>query len=179
MRLFTAIELPEEIKDYLFSIKDEFNRDLAKVNWVAKSKLHITLKFLGEVNEKILPGIIEKLKKIKFDSFELELDNLGIFPNENYARVLWVGVKNFNKVIGLQQNVEDELRDYFEKDKEFSAHITLGRIKIIKDKSEFKEILNKIKIKKLRFKVNSFSLIKSELTRAGPKYTNVEKFVSK
>ncbi len=178
MRLFIAIELPEEVRDYLFGIKEEFNRDLAKVNWVAKSKIHLTLKFLGNVDEKIIPRIIGKLKEIKFDSFELELDNFSAFPNENNIRVLWVGVMNFNKVIELQQEIEDQLRDYFEKDREFSAHITLGRVKTIKAKNEFKEVFKKIKIQKMKFTVNSFSLIQSQLSRAGPKYSNVEKFQS-
>ena len=135
MRLFIAIELPKEVKDYLFSIKDNFNKDLAKINWVAKSKIHLTLKFLGNVDDKIIPKINEKLKEIKFDAFELELDDFGAFPTENYIRVLWVGVKNFNKVIELQQDVEEKIRNYFEKDKEFSAHITIGRVKTIKDKN--------------------------------------------
>ncbi len=178
MRLFIAIEIPEEIRNYLFRIKDNFNRNLAKVNWTAKSRIHITLKFLGEVDEKLIPKLIEKLKEIKFESFELGLDSLGVFPNESHARVLWVGVENFNKVIELQQDIEEKLMDYFEKDKEFSAHITLGRIKVVKDKSKFKMAFRKIKIARHKFKVDSFSLIKSELSRAGPTYTIVDKFVS-
>lgn len=179
MRLFIAIEIPREVKDYLFTIKNNFNKNLAKVNWIAKKNLHLTLKFLGNIDEKLIPKIIEKLNEIKFDSFELELDNLDSFPNPNYMKVLWVGVKNFNKVIELQSEVEEKLREYFEKDKEFSAHITLGRIKFVKDKPEFNSILKKTKINKIKFKVDSFSLIKSELSKNGPTYINLEKFLSK
>ena len=179
MRAFIAIEIPKEVRDYLFKIKDNFNRDLVKVNWTAKSRIHLTLKFLGEVHEKLLLRLIEKLKEIKFNDFELELENLEVFPNENHAKVLWVGVKNFNKVIELQQDIEEKLMDDFEKDKEFSAHITLGRVKVVKDNSKFKMAFRKIKIVKHKFKVDSFSLIKSELSSAGPKYTTIEKFYSK
>ncbi|MEK6936488.1 MAG: RNA 2',3'-cyclic phosphodiesterase [Nanoarchaeota archaeon] len=179
MRLFTAIELPGEVKDYLFSLKGNFSKDLVKVNWVGKKNIHLTLKFLGNVDDKLVTRVIGKLKEINFKEFELELDNLGVFPNEDYARVLWVGVKNFNKVIELQQDIEEKLRDYFEKDKEFSAHITLGRVKQIKNQYKFKEVFRNFKIKNLKFKVDHFSLIKSELSRTGSKYTVIEKFVSK
>ena len=82
MRLFLAIELPDEVKDYLFSIKDNF-KDWARVNWIGKKNLHLTLKFLGNVDEKLINKIIEKLREVKFSKFDLELDNLGVFPSEN------------------------------------------------------------------------------------------------
>src|SRR3989344_1091987 len=170
MRLFIAIELPKEIRDYLFDIRNNLDKGLAKINWVAKKNIHLTLKFLGDVDDKIVPEIISKLKEITFDEFKLELDKLGVFPNENHVNVLWVGVKNFNKVIELQQEIEEKLRDYFQKDREFSAHITLGRVKAIKDKNQFSKTFKNIKINKMSFDVNSFSLIKSELSRSGPNY---------
>ena len=176
MRLFLAIELPEEVKNYLFTIKDKFSRDLAKVNWVAKKNIHLTLKFLGEVDDKIVNNILTELKKIKFEKFTLELDNLGVFPNENYIRVLWVGLNNFNKVIELQQDIEEKLSKYFSKDKEFSCHITLGRVKFLKDKKAFNEIIKNIKMEKLKFLVEHFSLIKSYLSKDSPKYSVIETF---
>ena len=176
MRLFLAIELPEEIKDYLFTIKYNFSRDLAKVNWVAKKNLHLTLKFLNEVDEKKVSDIIKLLKEIKFSEFEVELDELSVFPNTNYVKVLWVGIKNFNKVIELHQDVEEKLNKYFSKDKEFSCHITLGRVKVVKDKKSFNEIIKNIKIQKLKFNVDSFTLFKSELSKDSPRYSVVEKF---
>jgi len=176
MRLFLAIELNNEIKDYLFTIKNKFSKDLAKVNWVAKKNIHLTLKFLNEVDEKLVAELIELLKEIKFDEFDVELDDLGVFPNEKNVKVLWVGVKNFNKVIELHQDVEEKLRKYFINDKEFSCHITLGRVKIFKEKSLFSDIIKNIKIEKLKFKVDSFILFKSELSKDSPKYIIIEKF---
>ena len=81
MRFFVAIELPEEVRDYLFTLKNKFHKDLAKVHWVAKKHIHLTLKFLGEVDEKLIKIFIEELNKIKFRPFELELDKLGAFPS--------------------------------------------------------------------------------------------------
>lgn len=174
MRLFIAIELPKEVKDYLFTIKDNF-KSLAKVNWTAKKNLHLTLKFLGEVDDKLISEIISLLKQVKFKEFELETDNLGFFP-KNYIKVIWVGVNNFNKVIELQQDIDEILSKYFGKEKEFSCHITLGRVKLIQNKKEFLERANKLSLQKMKFKVNSFSLFKSELSKDGPQYSIIETF---
>ena len=67
MRLFIAIELPDEVKDYLFTIKNNFSMGLAKVNWTAKKNLHLSLKFLGKVDDKLLNTIIGALNEIKFN----------------------------------------------------------------------------------------------------------------
>jgi len=179
MRLFIAIKLPGEARDYLFTIKNNFSRDLAKVKWVGKKQIHLTLKFLGEVDEKIIKEIISKLKEVEFKEFELELDDLGFFPNEDYIKVLWVGVKNFNKIIELHDDIDEKLSKYFTKDREFSCHITLGRIKFVKDKKYFLDIIKKTKIEKLKFSVKSFSLIKSELSKDGSKYIDIENFYNK
>ncbi|MBI2671444.1 RNA 2',3'-cyclic phosphodiesterase [Candidatus Woesearchaeota archaeon] len=178
MRLFIAIEIPGEIKDYLFSIKNNFKNDIAKVNWVAKKNIHLTLKFLSDVDEKLIKEIINKLNEVKFNKFDLELDKLGFFPNEDYIKVMWAGVKDPVKVMELQQDIEENLSNYFKKENEFSAHITIGRVKFIKKKKEFLEISKKIKIEKMSFKVTNFKLIKSELSKDGPKYTLIEEFKS-
>lgn len=179
MRLFLAIDLPKEIRDHLFTIKDKFSKDFAKINWVAKKNIHLTLKFLGAVDDKLITKIVEKLNEINFNSFELELDKLGVFPNLNSIRVLWVDVKNFNKVIELQQDIEEKIINFFEKDGEFSCHITLGRVKLIKNKNEFKNILKNLQVKNLKFRVENFTLFKSELSKDGPKYSIIQKFQAK
>ena len=175
MRLFIAIELPGEVRDYLFSIKNNFQNS-AKVNWTAKKNLHLTLKFLGEVKEDLVPEIISLLKTVEFRKFELELNELGVFPNRNYFKILWVGINNFNKVIELQQEIEEKLSKYFSKDKEFSCHITIGRIKSLKDRKLFLESLN-TPVNKIKFIVNCFYLYKSDLTKDGPKYKKIDTFL--
>ena len=87
MRLFIAINLPKEVKDYLWELKEEF-RELGKFNLTAKSKYHITLKFLGEIKEDKLVEIKEKLSEIKFSSFETSLNKLGCFND----RILWINL---------------------------------------------------------------------------------------
>jgi len=89
MRTFIAINLPKEVKDYLFDLQKEF-RDSGKINFVHKSNLHLTIKFLGQVDENKLKEIKEKLSNIKFKPFEVYLNNTGIFPNKDFIRILWV-----------------------------------------------------------------------------------------
>ena len=176
MRLFIAIFLPEEILNYLYQVENKLKRNLpAKINWVAKSKIHITLKFIGEVSENNINSIKERLNKIKFKSFKVKLDKLGVFPNDNYVRVIWVGLKPAGKVIELQQKIDSELLDLFSKEQRFSAHITLARVKFIKDKEEFKKNL-KFDISEKEFEINEFCLVKSELSKDGAKYEILERF---
>jgi 2'-5' RNA ligase len=169
MRLFIAISLPKEIKDYLWELKEEF-RESGKINFTAKSRYHITLKFLGEVKEEKLEEIKEKLSKVKFNSFETSLNELGHFNNN----ILWINVKPNEEVLSLSKRI-DEMVIEFPNPHDFSFHITLGRIKSLKNEKKFEEKL-KIDIKKLKFKINSFELMRSNLSKDGPKYKVIEKF---
>lgn len=172
MRAFIAIETPEEISKALKELQTKF-KDLGRINFT-QDPYHLTFKFLGEISENQSSQIKEILKSIKFKPFELELTNLGAFPNEDYIRVIWVGVKG-SEVNELQQQIDSKLAGMFGKDLRFHAHITLGRVKFIKNKEKIKEVL-KTKIPSLKFEVKEFKLIKSILTPKGPEYEDVEVF---
>ncbi len=176
MRLFIGIFLPKEVLDYLYEAQNRLKKNLpAKITWVHKKILHLSLKFIGEVNENKINEIKERLNEIKFKSFKVKLDKIGVFPNENYIRVIWISLNPKEKVIELQQKVDSELLDLFPKDQRFSAHMTFGRVKFIKDKEDFKKNL-KIDIEEKEFEVNEFCLVKSELNKDGPKYEILERF---
>ena len=91
MRAFIAIEIPEEISNVLEDLQKKF-QGLGKINFT-KKPYHLTLKFLGDVAEEQIAKIKLLLNDIKLKPFELELTNLGVFLNENYIKVIWVGVK--------------------------------------------------------------------------------------
>lgn len=173
MRTFIAIDLPKEIKDYLYELQNKLRVLPAKVKWTAKKNLHLTLLFIGEINENRLYQIKERLNSIKLKKFEANLDKIGVFPNENYIKIIWVSLNPKNKIIELQQKIDSELLDLIKRDKEFNVHLTLGRVKFVKNKQEFKEKL-KLDIEKKNFEINEFKLIKSDLTKDGPQYTNLE-----
>jgi|SRR3989344_6266796 len=171
MRIFIAVNLPKEVKDYLFDLEKDF-KSLGKINFVPKKNLHITLKFIGEIKEDKLNIIKERLKKIKLTSFEVSLDKLEIFPNIESMKVLFVSLAPKEKMQELFNNVDGSLIEY-PNDYSFSDHITLGRIKSLKNKENLIKKLN-TKIKSIKFKINSFELMKSELSKDGSRYSVLE-----
>jgi len=175
MRLFISIDLPKEVKDYLFDLQKRFY-GLGKINWVSKRNLHLTLKFFGEVKDSDLNEIEKILNEIKFNKFRISLMGSGVFPTKSYIRILWIGLSPISKIMDLQKKIDEELLLKFPKDQKFLVHLTLGRIKFLKNKEKFLELLEELKIEELSFNVDSFGLIKSELTKDGPKYEVLKKY---
>jgi 2'-5' RNA ligase len=176
MRLFIAIEVSEEIKEELTKIQSGIENDLVKAKWVNQNQMHLTLKFLGEVNEERVEIIKEKLSEIKTKPFFVVLDKIGFFPSEDYIRVVWIGLKPINKIVELQKKIDESLKELFPLDKRFHPHITIARVRFVKEKKEFIENINKIEIKKKEFQINKFKLVKSTLTREGPTYEDIEAY---
>jgi len=174
MRLFIAIEAPEEIRNYFLELQKQISNDLAKI--VFTKSFHLTLKFLGEADESKKDRVIELLRKVKFEHFIAALSDMGIFPSENYMRVLWVGLEPKGKIVELQQKIDDILANLFPKDKRFHPHITLGRVKFVNDKKKIMGFLKGMDIEKKSFEIKDFRLIKSTLTPEGPVYEVLEKF---
>ena len=176
MRLFIAIKIPEDIKEYLAKIQENIEINSNKIRFVKKEQIHLTLKFLGEVQPNIAEEIKNNLKKITFSPFSANLDKIGVFPSESYIRVIWVGLKPEEPILELQKSIDDNLKKLFKKEKNFKGHITLARIKFIEDKKKFIDKLKKIKIKDKKIDINNFKLIKSTLTPQGPVYEELEVF---
>ena len=163
MKLFIGIDLPEEIKNYLYEIQNKIkNNKLAKINWVFKKNLHLTLKFLGEMEENKLSLLKERLSNIKNQKFNLTLLPMGIFPDVNNPRIMWVGIKKEEKLFELQRKIDESTIDLSNESMSFAAHLTLGRIKLIKNKKEFLKQFEEIKIEDLNFKIKKFALFKSK-----------------
>ena len=169
MRCFIAIDLENDyFKELQSQIKD--------VKGTFPKSFHLTLKFLGEVEENKADKIKELLRNIRFGQFKIYSSNIGFFPNENYIRVVWVGLEPRDRIIELQKKIDNELLKLFPKEKKFEPHITLARIKYIKDKGKFKELVKNIKVEKIEFKVDNFKLMKSTLTKQGPIYEVIVEF---
>lgn len=172
MRLFIAIDL-EELKDHFKELQNQIPKEFAKLNPV--SSFHLTLRFLGDTDK--APEIEEELEKITFKPFKLHLDKIGVFPDESYIRVVWIGLKGDNSLGKLQKDIEAALEKFhFKKDFEFQAHITLARIKFISNRQGFIEKIKKIKIEPKEITINKFKLIESTLTRNGPVYEDIKVF---
>ncbi len=176
-RVFIGISLPIKIKDYLFEIERQLQKLPIKCKFVPKKNLHITLKFIPEAEENDIEIIKEKLKEIKLSKFKCILTNLDFFPKKDKARVIWIGLDNKEELFNLQREIDSSLLGFVNTDKqEFKSHITLGRIKFIKNKETFSKEVSQIKIENLEFEVDSFSLFESKLTKDGSFYKIIENY---
>ena len=173
-RIFIAFDVSDEARDYLFNLQKELSK-FVKAKWVEKKNIHLTLKFLGEIDDEKLEKLKKELSKIKFKRFDVVLDELGVFPDENFTRVIWVGLKG-EGIFNLQKKIDEELLELFSQDQKFTSHITLGRVKAVKDKEKLKEFFSKIKIDEIKFTVDNFKLYRSELSKDGPKYYLLEEY---
>jgi len=176
MRAFIAFEMPEEIKKILLDAQKQINTEKAKIR--SAKAFHLTLKFLGEVEDKKIEGIKSALNGIKFKKFNTILTEIGVFPNESYIRVVWAGLEDSEgKIKKLQQEIDSKIELLgFKKDTRFHPHLTLARVKFVKDKQDFIKSLKEIKIEKKAFEVSEFKLIKSTLTGEGPVYEDLAVF---
>lgn len=177
MRLFIGIEIPDNTKDYLISIGKIISLHSGHYKFLNKEQIHITLKFLGEVPPNKLNNIIESLEKIKFNHFSVSLTKIGFFQNENHIRVIWVGLEPEKELNELQKQIDNSLKQLFNKEKAFKAHLTLARVKNIENKKTFFEGIRKLNIKNEKIYVNNFKLIKSTLTPKGPVYEDLKIFM--
>ncbi len=172
MRTFIAINLPDRIKDKISEMTKEFPEKGVKK--VEKQNLHLTLKFLGDVDEKKLEEIKQILKTIDYSKFEISLKNIGFFPNKDFIKVVWLGIeKGRNEVIGLQKQIDQKLEKCgFISEKNYEPHLTIARVKFLKDKKEFLDKLKKIKFED-NFSVSGSGLMESNLSSLGPVYKEI------
>uniref|UniRef100_A0A7C2K206 RNA 2',3'-cyclic phosphodiesterase n=1 Tax=candidate division WOR-3 bacterium TaxID=2052148 RepID=A0A7C2K206_UNCW3 len=175
MRVFTAFELPESIKDEIYKIINEKSALLRNVKWVEKENLHITCKFLGEISEKQLQELLSKLEKKfkKGEKIRISITNFGCFPNFRNPRVMWLGVQGevdkLKKVWGSLEEVSKILK-IGEREKEYIPHVTIGRLKssIILDKDW-------VKYTSKEFEITHLTVFQSTLTPTGPVYKSIVK----
>jgi len=180
VRLFIAIPLEEHVKSHL----DHLRRDLqgnipSGISWVRIDSIHLTLKFLGEVDERNIPGLTGALMRVcgQFDGFTLGFQGLGCFPNIRQARVIWAGSARCAPLIALQSAVEEACRDlgFPVEERRFSPHLTLGRIKNALKPADIAYLEEKIRATStseiIPMTISEVILFKSELQRDGAKYS--------
>ncbi|MBW3013708.1 RNA 2',3'-cyclic phosphodiesterase [Candidatus Woesearchaeota archaeon] len=173
MRLFIAVKVPGEIEEELRRIQDGLNQEGLKL----PKEFHITLKFLGEIDEKDIDSLKTKLTNISFNSFKLTLYGLDVFTPKR-IRVVHISVKPPEQVTELFEKIH-KATDEIPIDHPFTAHITIARVKFLEDRKAFLDKVDKINVKPLEFNINAFYLIKSTLTGTGPIYEDMGEFPAK
>ncbi len=178
IRAFFAVELEdEELKKKILAIQSQLDFPDTRIAFVTPENLHFTMKFLGDIDEQIIPELQAAAEKITFNSFELKMTGLGCLPNFSYINAIYIGVTEGFPELSAVANKIEALSGKFNFKKEnrpFRAHLTIGRVKRIRDKNL---LINKLKEnEKTEFGkiiVKSFKLKKSVRTPQGPIYTDL------
>lgn len=168
-RLFVAIDLPDDIRDRL----TELCKGISGAKWVSRDQMHLTLRFIGDVDEKPFQAIRTLLGDIRCEPFEVTLKGVGQFPPKGAARVLWVGLDAPPALNALQRKIELALTGLglAPEDRPFSPHITLARMKA----PPLPEAMRQFMSKNATFEthpvpVSEFVLYSSFLRPEGPFY---------
>lgn len=174
-RTFIAIKIHPN--DKMRMILDYFKQTLAeeKIKWVDPENMHITLAFLGDTNEKVIPNISEKLIRMSLDYFPFELvfRSVGVFKNMRDPRVIWIGTETNPVLQDLKMRIDNELSEYgFEKEtREFRPHLTLGRIKWISKVAALETSIQKYKDQEVQREfISEIIYYESILKSEGPEY---------
>lgn len=173
LRLFFAVNFSEEIKKKFYEISFQLQKFKEPIKYEAIEKLHLTLLFLGNVDESLIPELDSRAREISknYSTTELYFDRLGVFKNFRQLRVIWVGTKDNENLRKLSLELITLANDLNIKidEKEFSPHITIGRVKgIVSDK--FIEYLRSFSFEPFTAKIDSFELMESKLEPSGSKY---------
>lgn len=181
MRTFIAIEIPSEIKAAIADLQTRLRSAGADVNWTKPENLHLTLNFLGEVDEKRIVEVEKACVDLaaEFQPFTLSLSDTGAFPNTRQPRVLWAGLSGeTGNVVEMHRRLDERLAliGFKREEKRFHPHLTIGRLKSNKKTRELLALVDAHRLPELSFEVAEIVLMKSELHPAGAEYTPMARF---
>ena len=180
IRAFLAVDIDEDLKPKIYKIIKQFKNTDANIKYVELENLHLTLKFFGDIDTnglKLLKNAIINATS-EFESFKINIKGCGAFPNNDHIKVIWVGIDGDAIIKDLHKRLDEEFSKIgIDKDRRFSTHLTIGRMKSAKNKAKVKstiEEFNDFEIGEMQ--VSSISLKKSTLTPQGPIYEDLEIF---
>ncbi len=180
-RIFAAIKIDpgEKFMKSFREIRSGLNSE--NIKWVEERNIHITIKFFGETNESLLPGISIALGKIAHNSglLTFRLSGLGLFGSRYQPRVVWSGIDPVEPMTGFMKTVQKEMEKFgFESDRQNTVpHLSLGRIKFLKDKQLFQKVMDANReIHSDVIQTEECILYESILQKEGPRYIVLGKF---
>lgn len=183
LRCFVAVQLPVGVKDGLCGLQRELVSCGGDVKWVERDNLHLTLRFLGDVEPGVVSRLSGRLRVVvsQLAPFGLEVLGAGAFPSSRKPRVLWVGVcgRDMPRLHSLFQAVEREVTDAGipAEQRGLSPHITIGRIRNpVPNECLERELETRARMSLGALPVNRAVLYRSELAPSGPTYTEVDQF---
>ncbi len=181
-RVFVAVDVGDAVRAeaarviQAISGRIEAVKTPPKVTWVRPQALHVTIRFIGEIDEAALPGLCERLSgPIAMPPFEVEWRGLGAFPSPRHPRALWLGVVSGGAALGaLEAEVSRRLAGTLDPEvKPLLPHLTLGRIKMAGAGMDWPKVLQSIEVRGARSPVDRVTLYRSHLSQRGPHYTGL------
>lgn len=180
VRAFLAIDLDEDLKPKINKIIKEFKKIDTRIKYVELANLHLTLKFFGDIDTNGLDVLKKAISNVvsDFEPFSIKVRGCGAFPNTSHIKVIWVGIEDDAIIRALHDKLDKEFtRLGFDKDKKFSTHLTIGRMKTAKNKKQVKEVIEEFEEFEIgEMNVDRIILKKSTLTPSGPIYEDMEIF---
>ncbi len=135
LRTFIAVGISKAVRDHLVTLQETLARAGVEVKWVEPENLHLTLLFLGEVEDRAVPEVCRVVGECarQFAPFEMSVETAGCFPHPRRPRTLWVGVgEGKQELVALHDALEPPLLDlgcYRREERGYTPHLTLGRVK--------------------------------------------------
>jgi 2'-5' RNA ligase len=176
MRTFIAIDLSVEIKNQLSHLVNFLKPPARDIKWVARENYHLTLNFLGEIDDRqvdIIRTVLDEVVK-RHNQFVLTMKGAGSFPRgQSRMRVIWVGVAEESELLSLQQDVEESLfrKNFRREERPFSPHLTIGRAKVPENQERLRKELEKYSQKEFgSMLVKEITFFQSILRPEGPEY---------
>ncbi len=178
MRLFVAIPVDDQIKSRMLKVRDRIDVSDARVRWCSAEQLHLTLKFIGEVEDSLVKPICDAVQRVadKTPPLDMEIGETGCFPETDPARVIWVGGADSSATLPqVVHTLEDDLAPLgIAKEKRtFSEHFTIGRVKFDHSRGRLRESVMAAGFGACRQAVRELVLYQSTLCQSGAQYASV------
>jgi 2'-5' RNA ligase len=178
IRSFIAFDISsEEILKKISGVQEKLVRTEADLKIVKPKNVHITMRFLGEISPEALEKVIEQIKEIKSQSFDVEFKEIGTFPSIKYPRVIWIGIKKgASELKEIHDRLEPRLRKigFIPDKKGFSPHLTIARVRSSRNRKALIDVLEQMKLYDIgKIQARILSLKRSTLTPNGPVYSTL------
>jgi RNA 2',3'-cyclic 3'-phosphodiesterase len=181
MRAFLAIDLPASLQSGLAEVVDCLKKAGADVRWVPVGNIHLTLKFFGNIKESEVEAIMGAacLVTPQIPPFDLQVTQIGAFPNIKSPRVIWLGMDGqIDNLSSLYRGLEQALATigYLAEDRPLHPHLTLGRVRSSRGRDRLTQLLRGLALPAFPvFQVSELILFRSTLTPQGSIYTPLKK----
>lgn len=174
IRLFVALELPETVRTRLSFLC----AGVPGARWVAPENMHMTLRFIGDVEEPVYDEVADALTDVRAPAFDLVLRDFGTFEQGRIVHTLWVGVERSEALMNLQAKIERAVMAAGQEPerRRYMPHVTLARLKIAPEHRVAEFIAGNSPFRLEPIAIGRFALFSSHLSRNGASYTVEEVF---